>query len=97
MDEVLGTDSQDVVTIADCARFVDGNQPIGIAIKAEANIGTSASHEVLGLLREERPTLLIDIRAIGLSCMDNHSCAKLFKELWRHCSGGPIGAVKHHP
>src|ERR671923_1409887 len=97
MDEVLGADPQGVITIPHRSRFVDGDHPVGIAIEAETYGRTGASDEFLGLLREERPTPVVDIRPIGLSRMDNDLCAKLLEEPRSYRRSSPMSAIHHHP
>ncbi len=62
----------DLVAIDDRAMFVDDDQPVGVAIERDADIGTAGNDRFLQQLRMGRPAGVIDILAVGLDTDGDH-------------------------
>jgi hypothetical protein len=82
LDKISGANAQCIIAIADYTRLVDRHQAVSIAIEAEADIRPSVSHQFLSILREERPTVVINVGAIRISGMQNDFGAERFEKRW---------------
>ena len=63
-EHVDRADRDDVVAVDDRAVMVDGDQPVGVAVEGDAQIGAVVAHRVAERLRSGRPDTVVDVRAV---------------------------------
>ena len=91
--QVTGTDGQDVIAVHNVTALVDCDQPIGIAIEGNADMGTLGRDDRLEPGRVGRAALGIDVGAIRLGVDHDDVSASALEHLGSEMRGGPVGRI----
>ena len=83
----------DLVTIDDLALFIDNDQPVGIAIERNADIGAAFQHLHLQRLGVRRTDIVVDVEAVGRHPDRNNLGAQLPQRFGRHLVRRAVGAI----
>src|SRR5882724_10746687 len=82
-----------LIAIEDVATFIGDDQPIGIAIEGNADIGATRQHLAPHLLGRQRSALAIDVQTIGRYADREHLGAEFPEYRRGDLVGGTMGAV----
>ena len=88
-----GDQGHELVAVDDRARLVHDDQPVGIAIERNADIGAGFDHRPAQQAGIGRSATLVDVEAVGLDPDRDHVRAKLPQGRRRDLVGGAVGAI----
>src|SRR5690606_7584902 len=83
----------DLVTVDDLAFFIADNQPVGIAVKRKAKIGTVLDHAFLQDADGGRAAVFVDVGAVGGNADGNHLGAQFVQDARGDLVGRAVGAI----
>ena len=75
--------------------LVDDDQPVGVAVERDADVGAARDHRLLQQLRLGRAAVLVDVEAVGRDADRDDLGAELPQRLGRDVVGGAVGAIDH--
>ena len=84
-----------LVAVDQLALLVDDDQPVGVAVEREADVGAARDHRFLEQLRMGRAAVVVDVEAVGRDAERDHLGAQLPQRLGRDVVGGAVGAIDH--
>ncbi len=90
-----GNDIEQLITVHNFALGVHHQHPIAITVKGNTQISPGIEHLGSQGLRMCRPTLGVDVGAVGLGTDDSHLGTEFLKYPRRNVIGGTVGAIDH--
>ena len=90
-----GQQAEDLVAVDDLALLVADDDPVGVTVQRNADIGPVQIDRRAQRLRIGRAAIGIDVQAIGLDAQPENLGAQLIKRGRRDAVPGPVGAVDH--
>ena len=94
--EVAPADGEHIVSVADLARLVQGNEPVAIAIEGQADVGTARAHPRGQALGMQGAGPHVDVEAIGPRPVHGDPGAQGPEELGGDAIRRPVSAVEDH-
>ena len=89
-------EGEDLVTVDHRPVRVDGEEPIGVAVVRNADIGAVRDHGGLEVAKMGGATAVVDVEAVGARMNLDHLGACEAVGLRGHPAGRAVGAVDHH-
>ncbi len=89
--EVPSDDGHHHIAVGRYAVFVDGDQPVGVTVEAEADPARRQTSEVLGMCGAAP---LVDVRSVREVAVNLHLRLEPTKQFGRHLVGGTVGGVE---
>ena len=86
-----------LIAIEDRAAFVGDDQPVGIAVERDAEIGAARQHLAAHLLGSHRAAFAVDVEPVRRHADAEHLGAKLPEHGRSHLVGGAVGAIDDDP
>ena len=87
---------QQLVAVDHMAALVDQDDPVGVAVERDADIGAHLAHLAAQRFRRGRAAFLVDVESVGLDADRNHVGAQLPQRFRHHLVGRAVGAIDHH-
>ena len=92
-----GDERHQLVAIDQIAALIDEDQPVGIAVERDADVGPELPHLVLQLVGGGRAAIVVDVEAVRLDADGDDLGAELPQGVGGDAIGGTVGAIDHHP
>ena len=93
----FGDQRHDLVAVDDRAVLVDDDDPVGVAVEGDADVGTYLMHLLLQSGRMGRAAFLVDVETVGFDVDGDNLGAEFPQRLGRHLVGGAVGAIDNDP
>ena len=87
---------EQLVAVDHVSALIDQDDPVGIAIERDADVGAHFAHLAAQRFRRGRSAFLVDIESIGLDADRNHVGAQFPQRFRHHLVGRAVGAIDHH-
>ena len=87
---------EQLVAIDQVPAFIGQDDPIGVAIERDADVGAHFAHLAAQGFRRGRSAFLVDVESIRLDADRNNIGAQLPQRFRHHPIGRAVGAIDHH-
>ncbi len=85
----------ELVAIDDLAFLVDDDQPVGIAIECDTDVGAAGHHRLLQKLRLCRSALVVDVESVRSNADRHYLGSELPQRFGRDVIRSAVGAIDH--
>ena len=87
---------EQLVAVDHMAALVDQDDPVGVAVERDADVGAHLAHLAAQRLRRGGAAFLVDVEAVRLDPDRNDVGAEFPQRFRHHLVGRAIGAIDHH-
>ena len=95
LGQVEGEQREQHVTVDDGAGVVHRDDPVGIAVEREAQVGLALDDGPRQLTRVGRAAFLVDVDPVGRVVQRDDARTEVLEHLRRDVAGGAVGTVDH--